>query len=171
MMRSVAAALCGLALWLVAGVASAAVPARTEPAAERMLAAQTASGGWPKHLAGRAIAYDRPFDAAARAALDAPDRADDATIDNHATTREIRWLAAAFATTGNAAYLDSARRGVDYLLAAQYPNGGWPQFHPDRSGYRAQITFNDDAIVHAVELLQDIAEAKGALSALTCDRG
>ena len=171
MMRSVAAALCGLALWLVAGVASAAVPARTEPAAERMLAAQTASGGWPKHLAGRAIAYDRPFDAATRAALDAPDRADDATIDNHATTREIRWLAAAFATTGNAAYLDSARRGVDYLLAAQYPNGGWPQFHPDRSGYRAQITFNDDAIVHVVELLQDIAEAKGALSALTRDRG
>ena len=70
MMRSVAAALCGLALWLVAGVASAAVPARTEPAAERMLAAQTASGGWPKHLAGRAIAYDRPFDAATRAASD-----------------------------------------------------------------------------------------------------
>ncbi|WP_394001567.1 pectate lyase [Luteimonas sp. WGS1318] len=159
-------------VWLLsAGAASAAGPARTEPAAERMLAAQTASGGWPKHLAGRAIVYDRPFDATAQAALDAADRVDDATIDNDATTREIRWLAAAWATTGNAAYRDAARRGVDYLLDAQYPNGGWPQFHPDRSGYRAQVTFNDDAIVHVVELLQDIAEAKGPLSALTPERG
>lgn len=171
MMRSVPAVLCVLALWLAAGKGSAAAPARTEPAAERMLAAQTASGGWPKHLAGRAIVYDRPFDAAARAALEASDRPDDATIDNHATTREIRWLAAAFATTGNAAYRDAARRGVDYLLAAQYPSGGWPQFHPDRSGYRAQITFNDDAIVHVVELLQDVADGEGALSALTRERG
>ena len=159
---------CGAATYVWAGDDG---PTRNDAVADRMLAVQTASGGWPKHVGGRAVDYDAPFDDAARAALAAPDRADEATIDNHATTREIRHLAAAWSTTRNPAYLDAARRGVDYLLAAQYANGGWPQFHPDRSSYRAQVTFNDDAMTHVVDLLQDIAEGEAALSALTADRG
>ena len=34
-------------------------------------------------------------------------------------------------------------RGFDYLLAAEYPKGGWPQFFPLREGYYSRITFND----------------------------
>ena len=37
----------------------------------------------------------------------------------------------------------SAIKGVDYLLAAQYRNGGWPQFFPLRTDYSRYITFND----------------------------
>lgn len=143
--------------------------ANTEPVAENMLLLQTASGGWSKHFQGRAVDYARTFSTEERRLLRAADRRDDATIDNQATTREIAHLAEAYARTGNAAYLQAARRGVDYLLAAQYPNGGWPQYHPDRSSYRHLITFNDDAMTRVLALLQDIVEQRGALAALTPD--
>jgi len=145
--------------------------AERDPVAERMLQAQTASGGWPKHLAGKAIDYARPFDAAASAALVQAGRADDATIDNDATTREIIHLVGAWQRSGDVRYRDAALRGVDYLLGAQYANGGWPQFHPDHSGYRSQVTFNDDAMTQVVGLLQDIAEGQGDMAALAPLRG
>jgi len=148
-----------------------AFAARTEAVAENMLLLQTASGGWSKHHQGKAVDYDHAFTPAERAALRAPDRKDDATIDNKATTREIVHLLEAHQRTGNPAYLAAARRGVDYLLAAQYPNGGWPQYYPDRSLYRHQITFNDDAMTRVLELLQDIVEGKGALAQLTPEYG
>ncbi len=164
-------ALALLACLLPALALSAPERATEDVIAERMLRVQTASGGWPKHLADGPVTYTRAFSAAEERVLSRSDRTDDATIDNDATTREIRHLADAWVSTGNAAYRDAALRGVDYLLAAQYRNGGWPQFHPDRSAYRAQITFNDNAMTQVVSLLQDIAEGKDSLSALTPLRG
>ncbi len=140
--------------------------ATTEAVAENMLLLQTASGGWSKHFQGKAVDYAHTFSAEERRMLRAADRRDDATIDNQATTREIAHLAEAYARTGNAAYLQAARRGVDYLLTAQYPGGGWPQYYPDRSGYRHLITFNDDAMTRVLGLLQGIVEQRGALAAL-----
>ncbi|MFT3754708.1 MAG: pectate lyase [Pseudoxanthomonas sp.] len=145
--------------------------ASIDSVAENMLLLQTASGGWSKHWHGKAVDYGHVFNADERAELRASGRKDDATIDNKATTHEIAFLAQAHARTGNPAYLQAARRGVDYLLAAQYENGGWPQYYPDRSLYRHQVTFNDDAMTRVLDLLQDIAEGKGALVALTPDYG
>ena len=162
------------ATWLLALASLLGTPAvlagmpgpATDPVAENMLLLQTPSGGWSKHYDGRKVDYTRTYGQAERAALRAPGRKDDATLDNKATTSEIRYLARAHAKTGNAAYLEAAGRGVEYLLLAQYPGGGWPQFHPDRSQYRARITLNDDAMVHAIALLQDIAEGRGDLATL-----
>ena len=145
--------------------------AATDAIAENMLLLQTASGGWSKHYHGKAVDYGHSFDAAERARLRAANRVDDATIDNKATTHEITYLAEAYARTGNPTYLHAARRGVDYLLAAQYANGGWPQYYPDRALYRHQVTYNDDAMARVLNLLQDIAEGKGALAALTPEYG
>ncbi len=163
-----------LALLLVLPAAcatAAAPPPATDPVAENMLLLQTASGGWSKHYHDKKVDYARSYDDAERAALRAPDRRDDATIDNKATTSEIAYLAQAHARTGNPAYLDGARRGVDYLLRAQYPNGGWPQFYPDLSSYRHQITLNDDAMVHVITLLQQIADGDGDMAALAPEFG
>lgn len=157
------------ALLISAGWSSAAAQAaapHTEPEAENMLLLQTASGGWSKQYQGKAVDYEHVFSADERAALQAPDRLDDANIDNKSTTREIRHLLQAWKDTGNAAYLGAARRGVDYLLAAQYANGGWPQYYPERSLYRHQITFNDDAMTRVLDLLQDIAEGAPAVTGL-----
>ncbi len=52
---------------------------------------------------------------------------DTATIDNNATHSELRILARAVTLQNNTAAKDAFFRGFDALLAAQYPNGGWPQ--------------------------------------------
>nr|AAW84081.1 pectate lyase [uncultured bacterium] len=160
-----------LATLPVACAGAAVSAAATDPVAENMLLLQTASGGWSKHYRGKKVDYTRNYDTAERAALRAPGRHDDATIDNKATTSEIAYLVQAHARTGNPAYLDGARRGVEYLLRAQYPNGGWPQFYPDHSSYRHQITLNDDAMVHAITVLQDIAAGRDGMQALTPEFG
>ena len=167
--RVLLAVLAASSLVACARAAAPAIP--IDPVAENMLLLQTASGGWSKHYHEKKVDYARSYDAGERAALRAPDRHDDATIDNKATTSEIAYLVQAHARTGNPAYLDGARRGVEYLLRAQYPNGGWPQFYPDHSSYRHQITLNDDAMVHVITLLQDIAEGREGMAALTTDYG
>lgn len=171
--RACHAILLVLAMALPSGCAIAVTAdgAKTELVAENMLLLQTQSGGWSKHYREKKVDYTNVFDAAERDALRSPDRRDDATIDNKATTSEIAHLLQAHARTGNAAYLQAAARGVDYLLAAQYPNGGWPQFFPDRSLYRHQVTFNDDAMVRVITLLQAIADGDADVAALTPTHG
>ena len=159
-------ALLALLLALPTACSTAATPTvapAIDPVAENMLLLQTASGGWSKHHLGRKVDYTLALGDAEQAALRAADRRDDATLDNKATTSEIAYLARAHRKTGNPAYLAAAGRGVEYLLQAQYANGGWPQYYPDRSSYRHQITLNDDAMVRAIGLLQDIAEGRDDL--------
>ena len=81
----------------------------------------------------------------------------EATIDNGATTTEIRFLMRLFAATGDSLCLESALRGVRYLLSMQYDNGGFPQYFPRRDHYHARITFNDDAMVSVLRLLREVS--------------
>src|SRR5690606_23629510 len=85
---------------------------------------------------------------------------DHATIDNNATTREIRKLIEAYTVTRNESYLTAAERGISYLLSAQYSNGGFPQYFPKTSLYRGQITLNDNAMVNALTILDLAAKGK-----------
>jgi PelA/Pel-15E family pectate lyase len=62
--------------------------------------------------------------------------------------------------TGDPRYRASVERGADYLLAAQYPNGGWPQYFPLRDGYFSRITYNDDAMVNVLELVRDVRDGR-----------
>ena len=48
-------------------------------------------------------------------------------------------------------------RGIGYLLEAQYDNGGWPQFYPLSEGYYTHITYNDNAMVNVLRLLQAVS--------------
>ncbi|CAD1786036.1 pectate lyase [Xanthomonas euroxanthea] len=144
----------------------APLSALADKIADNMLLLQTASGGWSKQYKGVAVDYTRTFTAAEIAELQQPGRKDDATIDNKATTYEVGYLSTIYKTEKNAKYVAAAKRGVDYLLTAQYANGGWPQFYPDLSSYHHQITYNDDAMVRVLNLLQDISEGKGDTGAL-----
>ena len=83
------------------------------------------------------------------------------TFDNDATTTQLRYLAKVISATSDpfdSAYCLPFMRGLNYLLAAQYPNGGWPQVWPLQGGYHDAVTFNDGAMIHALELLKDVAE-------------
>jgi PelA/Pel-15E family pectate lyase len=83
------------------------------------------------------------------------------TLDNDATSTQLHFLALVSKQTPGAegdAYRASFVRGIRYLLAAQFPNGGWPQVWPLEGGYHDAITYNDNAVTLAAEILTDIAE-------------
>jgi PelA/Pel-15E family pectate lyase len=87
-----------------------------------------------------------------------------ATLDNDSTWMQIRFLAhvttallAAHRDAEAAPFRASVERGIEYLLHSQYPNGGWPQVWPLEGGYHDAITINDDAMLHAIEILHDVA--------------
>lgn len=128
--------------------------------AEKMLVFQRSVGGWPKAVGNKKVDYKHPLSAAERAATLADKGRNDATIDNNATTREIAYLAKAYQSTNNPAYRQGAEAGIRYLLKMQYANGGFPQYYPDFSNYRHQITYNDNAMVRALEVLRDVAKQK-----------
>jgi PelA/Pel-15E family pectate lyase len=81
------------------------------------------------------------------------------TFDNDATTTELRFLAKVIAATKNDTtdLKKSFAHGLDYIFTAQFPNGGWPQVWPLQGGYHDAITINDDALLHIVEFLRDVA--------------
>ena len=112
---------------------------------------QSTEGGWPKNT----DLFAPP--ATGSAAASAHGSAN--TIDNGGTTLPLTFLARTI-TAGDTASRPAFDRGLDYLLAAQQPNGGWPQFYPLRGGYYDQITFNDDAMVHVLTLLRDVGDGR-----------
>ena len=69
----------------------------------------------------------------------------------------MRFLAHAFVVTGRAPYRDAFLKALDHVLAAQYPDGGWPQTYPPGKGYPRYITFNDNTVVNLLELVRDVA--------------
>ena len=82
------------------------------------------------------------------------------TFDNGATTTQLRFLAKVIAAAGNAStkpYLATFLKGIDYTLAAQFPNGGWPQVWPLQGGYHDSITYNDGAMINVLKLLDEVA--------------
>ncbi|WP_166242710.1 pectate lyase [Paenibacillus turpanensis] len=87
------------------------------------------------------------------------------TIDNKATYTEIRRLAAEYTKTKNSTYSAAAVKGINFLINMQYSNGGWPQiYQASSSTYHRHITFNDDAMVNVMILLDEIANRKGDFS-------
>lgn len=88
------------------------------------------------------------------------------TIDNDATVSEILVLADVYGRTGDPAYRDSARRAMDFLLNMQYPSGGFPQVYPSRgpNSYSNHVTFNDNAMVRVLLLLDLAARREGPLA-------
>jgi PelA/Pel-15E family pectate lyase len=116
---------------------------------------QRSTGGWPKN-----IDMATPLDAPGRASVEAARSDTDSTIDNGATTTQLRFLALVYSASRIKRFHESFVAGFDYLLAAQYANGGWPQYFPLRDDYSRHITFNDDAMVRVLEVLRDAGRAE-----------
>jgi PelA/Pel-15E family pectate lyase len=88
----------------------------------------------------------------------------DTTIDNGATTTQLRLLARVYAEARADRFRTAFMSGLDYLFAAQYPNGGWPQFYPLRTDYSRHITFNDNAMTNVMTLLRDVADGRAPVA-------
>ena len=93
------------------------------------------------------------------------------TFDNDATTTELRFLAKVISANGtnNSALRNSFSRGLDYICAAQFPNGGWPQVWPLQGGYHDAVTFNDDAMLNIIQFLRDAAGGQNEFSFVPAD--
>ncbi|HMP84524.1 MAG TPA: pectate lyase [Verrucomicrobiota bacterium] len=127
----------------------------TQPApaviADRIVANQSAAGGWTK-----GIDYTKPFEAPPKA-----DAWSNGTFDNNATTTELRYLARVITkfkgTTNVTAWQKSFDRGLQYIFKSQYPNGGFPQIYPLAGGYHDNVTYNDGVMERVLEFLRDVA--------------
>lgn len=123
--------------------------------AETILLYQRNNGGWPKK-------YDRErtlSDLDKKKLLGEKEKSD-ATIDNGATHSELRYLANVYNTSKDERFKKAFLNGVEFILSAQYPNGGWPQYFPNAKGYHRYITFNDGAMIGVMSTLRDIAQDK-----------
>lgn len=123
--------------------------------AGNLLLYQRDSGGWPKN-----IDMAKPLSLSQHAAVLRDKTKNDSTIDNGATFTQLSFLARVYAAQQQERHREAFLKGLDYLLKAQYPNGGWPQFYPNLSGYYKHITFNDGAMIGVLKLLRDVAQAK-----------
>ena len=123
--------------------------------ADNVLLYQRSAGGWPK-----GIDMARKLSDKEKNRIREAKNRQDCTLDNNATHTQIRYLARVCGATKLERFREAFLKGVDYLLEAQYDNGGWPQFYPNPGGYARYITFNDGAMIGAMSVLRDIAEKK-----------
>jgi PelA/Pel-15E family pectate lyase len=151
--------------------------------ADVIVSFQTPAGGWSRdldmsgspRLKGQSYSADDPSKAAAGDDFDAPKDPHWSyvgTLDNDATNTEMRFLVlVANATPGPAgdAYRASFLQGVRYLLAAQLPNGGWPQVWPLEGGYHDAITYNDNAMTESAEGMSLVGEGEGEYAFVPAD--
>lgn len=121
--------------------------------ADNVLKYQSVEGGWPKN-------HDLTTPASAEVLVELARSGKADTIDNGGTTLPLRFIASVEQATEGENCKASVGRGIDYLLSAQYPSGGWPQFFPLRPGYYSRITYNDNAMVQVMLLLRDVAERR-----------
>jgi PelA/Pel-15E family pectate lyase len=134
--------------------------------AEKMLVYQLSNGAWPKQLVDKSVVdYSLPLTNKLLQKIKTT-AIDHATLDNSATTREINGLIKAFKDTKNQTYLTAAEKGINYILSAQYENGGFPQYYPNKSLYRAEITYNDNAMINALLVLHNVANKQDGFEAV-----
>jgi pectinesterase len=124
--------------------------------ADNVLLYQRDIGGWPKNIQMQ----NKLTDSEKQALQQKKKEADGCTTDNGATIQELTFLFKVNSQVPDARYKTAIEKGLDYLLAAQYPNGGWPQFYPRSKGYYTHITFNDDSMVNIMKLLRDVLKKK-----------
>jgi PelA/Pel-15E family pectate lyase len=133
--------------------------------ADEVVLYQKENGGWEKNIDMAAMPTQKEKDELARKKSDISET----TIDNGATYTQLRFLAKVNTASltkptppnGFEKHKAAFFKGLDYLFAAQYDNGGYPQFFPLKKGYYTHITFNDDAMIGVLDLMRDIVEKKG----------
>lgn len=123
-------------------------PGQSGEIARNLLLWQNPDGGWPKNKD-----WFQVLGAAERAAVLAGrgKKADRSTLDNGSTWGQLSYLAQVRRHSGTTDCDAALLRGVEYLLAAQRPSGGWRGSDVDA------ITFNDQVMVGVLRTLEQVA--------------
>jgi PelA/Pel-15E family pectate lyase len=148
--------------WLSTSTDPATALAADKAKANNIVTWQMPHGGFYKSPSW----YSAPWDGVApRSGWFGANNVELGTIDNDATVTEILFLANVFNRTGNAVYRGAARKALDFILNMQYSSGGFPQVYPARPNtYSNYVTFNDNAMVRALILLDQAVKLKAPLN-------
>jgi PelA/Pel-15E family pectate lyase len=114
---------------------------------------QRTNGGWPQDYDLLAVLTDEQR----KAVLATRDHVD-TSFDNHNVHSQVDYLARAYAAGGEESWREACVRGLDFMLAAQLTNGGFPQSFPKAKGYALDVTFNDGVTMGILNVCEDIAE-------------
>ncbi|MFC0781089.1 pectate lyase [Flavobacterium sp. HJSW_4] len=128
--------------------------AEAKKIAENVLLYQRDIGGWPKNIQMQ----DELTEKQKKDLIALKKTAVETTTDNGATCQEMLFMSKMYAQVKDERYAASFLKGVNYLLEAQYANGGWPQFYPLKKGYYTHITYNDDSMVNIMNVIREIAD-------------
>ncbi|WP_026297359.1 pectate lyase [Paenibacillus daejeonensis] len=123
--------------------------------AMNMISWQMPHGGFSK-----GISYASPWNGSASRSEWTAGGVELGMFDNDATVKELRFLADMYKKTNNTAMRNAVRNGVNFILTAQYPSGGWPQVYPKRNNYSDHVTYNDGAMVRVMVLVKDIVDQR-----------
>jgi PelA/Pel-15E family pectate lyase len=122
---------------------------------DNILLFQQTNGGWPKNYDITAILSKEQKDTLLKNKSTIH-----TTFDNGTTFTHVSALANIYAQTKLLRFKDAAVKGLDFILKAQYKNGGWPQYYPLENNYSKHITYNDGVITGIMRVLKDVADNK-----------
>ncbi len=120
-------------------------PSQYQAIADRLMEFQNPDGGWPKN-----IDWLLDIDPEIIRRIKGPG-IEHSTLDNRNVYPQIRYLVEAAKRANEDRYLQSARRGLDYIFQEQRPTGGW------RGSDTDAITYNDDVMTGVMTLLIDVS--------------
>ena len=121
---------------------------------ENMLLFQKENGGWYKN-----IDMSVPLSEEEKSQLrEEKSSIMGTTLDNDAGFIQVEFLSKVYQETDDNRFGQAVLKALDYMMDAQYDNGGWPQYYPIRKGYYEHITFNDGAMIQVMELLRDVGK-------------
>jgi hypothetical protein len=92
-----------------------------------------------------------------------------ATFDDAGTSESAQFLLRMHVEKGDQRWRPALNKAIDFVLASQYPNGGWPQRFPLKDefhhhglpDYTSLITFNDDVAAENIKFLLMCLQALG----------
>ncbi len=125
--------------------------------ADNVVLYQRDNGGWPKNIEMQ----DELTAKQKQQLLALKSDPNGCTIDNGATCQELLFLSKVYKKHPDDRYKTAFLKGILYLIAAQYKNGGWPQYYPLKEGYYSHITYNDNAMVNVLQLFKEIKDKTG----------
>ena len=129
-------------------------PTEITAIADNMLLFQKNNGGWPKNYDFFAILTPEQ-----KKLVQTSKAETNTTFDNGNTYTQIAALAIAYQATKVEKYKTGCLKGLNFVLRAQFKNGGWPQYYPiEPNNYSSHITYNDDAMLGIMQLLKDITD-------------
>jgi PelA/Pel-15E family pectate lyase len=128
-------------------------PTALKEIADNILLYQKINGGWPKNYDVFAILTPDQKDSLVRAK-----DVLNTTFDNGTTYTHIAALAQVYTVTGEPRYKEAAIKGLQFILSAQYANGGWPQYYPLEENYSRHITYNDGAMMGIMKVLKAVVD-------------